>query len=72
VEEAAWLSTIVVVPKKNGKFKICVDFKKVNAVTKKDPFPLPFTHEVLNTVVGCETYSFLDGYFGYYQISIAP
>ncbi len=52
VEEATWLSLIMVVPKKNGKLKIiCVDFKKLNSTTKKDPFPLPFTNEVLNTMV---------------------
>jgi len=35
VEKATWLSPIVVVPKKNGKLRICVDFKKLNKVTKK-------------------------------------
>jgi hypothetical protein len=42
----------MVVPKKNGKLKIiCVDFRKLNSTTKKYPFPLPFTNEVLNTMV---------------------
>jgi len=50
VEEATWLSPIVVVPKKNGKLKICIDFKKQNVATKKDPYPLPFTDKVLNKV----------------------
>jgi hypothetical protein len=71
VEEATWLSLIMVVPKKNEKLKICVDFKKVNATMKKDPFSLPITNEVLNIVARCEAYSFLDGYYGYHQISIA-
>jgi hypothetical protein len=62
LEEATWLSPIVVLPKKNGKLKIYVDFKKLNATTKKDPLPLPFINEVLNIVVRCEAYSFLDGY----------
>jgi hypothetical protein len=48
MEKATWLSLIVVVPKKNEKLKICVDFKMLNVTTKKDPFPLPFTHEVCN------------------------
>jgi hypothetical protein len=60
IEEVTWLSPIVVVPKKNGKLKIYIDFKKLNATTKKDPYPLPFTYEVLNTIVGYEAYSFLD------------
>jgi hypothetical protein len=51
-----------VVSKKNGKLKICKDFIKLNTTTKKDPYPLPFTNEVLNTIEGYETYSFLDGY----------
>ncbi len=72
IEEATWLSPIVVVPKKNGKLKICIDFKKLNAATKKDPYSLPFTNEVLNIVAGYEAYSFLDGYSGYHQISIIP
>jgi hypothetical protein len=72
IEEATWLSPIILVPQKNGKLKICINFKKLNAATKKDPYPLPFTYEVLNTIIGYETYSFLDGYSGYHQISIAP
>jgi hypothetical protein len=59
IEEATWLSPIVIVPKKNGKLKIYIDFKKVNATTKKDPYPLPFTYEMLNTIIGYEAYSFL-------------
>jgi hypothetical protein len=72
VEEATWLSPIIIVPKKNGKLRICIDFRKSNATTKKDPYPLPFTDEVLNTIAGCETYSFLDGYSRHHQISIVP
>jgi hypothetical protein len=45
-------------------------FQKLNPTTKKDPYPLPFTNEVLNTVVGHDVYSFLDGYFEYHHISI--
>jgi hypothetical protein len=70
VEEVIWLSSIVVVPKKYGKLKICVDFKKFNATTKKNPYPLPFMDEVINIVVGHEVYTFLNGFLGYHQISI--
>ncbi len=59
------------VPKKNGKLKIYIDFKKLNVTTKKDPYPLPFIDEVLNIVARYEAYSFLDGYSRYHQISIA-
>jgi hypothetical protein len=48
-----------------------VDFKNLNATIKKNPDPLPFIDEVINTIVGHEVYTFLDGFFGYHQISIA-
>jgi hypothetical protein len=50
VEEATWLSPIVVVRRKNKKLTICVDFKKLNVAIKKDPYSLPFTDEVINTI----------------------
>ncbi len=71
MEEVTWLLPIVV-PKKNGKLRIYVDFIKLNKTTKKDPFPLPFINEKLNIMARCEAYSFLDGYYRYHQISIVP
>jgi hypothetical protein len=56
---------------KNEKFKICVDYRKFNATTKKDPYPLPFTNEVINTIAGHEVYTFLDCFSKYHYISIA-
>jgi putative transposase len=64
------LSPIVIIPKKNGKLKICIDFKKLNAATKKDPYPLLFIDEVLNTIIGYDAYVFLDVYSRYHQIFI--
>jgi hypothetical protein len=66
VKEATWLSHVVVVPKKNGKLKIYVDFKKLNKTTKKNSYPLPFSNEVMNIIVRYEAYSFLDGYSKYH------
>jgi hypothetical protein len=71
VEEASWVSPIVIVPKKNGKLRICVDFRKLNAATKKNPYSLPFTNEVLDAVIGYALYTFLDGFCGYNQFSVA-
>ncbi len=42
VEEATWLSQVVVVLKNNGKLRIWVDFRKLNKTTKKNSYPLPF------------------------------
>ena len=63
-----WESPIVVVPKKNGKLRICQDFCKLNSITKKDYFPLPFTNAFLDVVVGHECYSILNGFSGYNQV----
>jgi len=49
-----------------------VDFRKFNEGTKKDPYLLPFTNEVINTIVGHEVYTFFDSFSRYHQISIAP
>jgi hypothetical protein len=48
--------------KKNGKLIFFVDFRKLNATTKKDPYPLPLTDEVINIVAKHEVYTFLDGF----------
>jgi hypothetical protein len=64
IKEATWLSPIVIIPKRNGKLKIFIDLKKLNAATKMDPYPLPFIDENLNTVTRYEAYSFLNGYLG--------
>ncbi len=58
IEEATWLSPIVVVLKKNGKLRICVDFRKLNKATKKNPYPLPFFDEILNIVAGMKLIHF--------------
>jgi hypothetical protein len=71
VKRATWLSLIVVVPKKNGKLRVCVDYRKLNAATITNAFPLPFTDGVLDTVAGHEMYNFLDGFSGYNQIRMA-
>ncbi len=57
-------------PKKNKKLRICVDFRKLKIVIKKDPYPLPFIDDVINTIARHEVYTFLDGFSRYHQISI--
>jgi hypothetical protein len=54
MDQAIWLSSIVVVPKKNEKSKICIDFHKLNSTTRKDHYPLPFPKKVLDVVIGHE------------------
>ena len=51
--------------------RVCIDYRKLNAGTRKDHFPLPFMDQMLERVAGHEFYCFLDGYSGYNQIEIA-
>jgi hypothetical protein len=71
VEESEWISLMVVQDKKQGGIRICIDLRKLNDACLHDPFPTPFTDEVLENVGGHEAYSFIDGFSGYHQIKIA-
>jgi len=51
--------------------RMCIDHRKLNSMTRKDHFLLPFMDQILERVVGHEFYCFLDGYSGYNQIKIA-
>ena len=62
----------MVVPKNNGKLRVCVNLKKVNAATIRDKYPLPIAEHVMKRVVGKEAYCFLDGFSSYNQVSIDP
>ena len=70
VQELEWISPVVVQNKKTGEVRIYVNLRKLNDVCMHDPFPTPFTNEVLKGVGGQEIYSFMDGFFSYHQIKI--
>ena len=73
VEESEWVSPMMVQEKKTkGEIKICVDLRKLNDACLHDPFPTPFTDEVLDNVRGQEVYSFTNVFSSYHQIRIAP
>ena len=52
ISDSEWVSPLVLVLKKNGKWRICVDYRELNKETKKDHFPLPFIDQVLDGLVG--------------------
>ena len=54
------------------RWRICIDYRKLNKATRKNHFPLPFLDQMLDRLAGHEYYFFLDGYSGYNQIAIAP
>jgi hypothetical protein len=58
--------------KKIGKWRVCINYKALNAVTKNDRQSFPFTNELFDDVAGHKMYSFFDGYSGYHQIGVHP
>ena len=72
ISDSRWVSPLVVVPKKNCKWQICVDYRELKKATLKDYFPLPFINQVVDTLSGKKYFSFLDGFSGYNQIQITP
>ena len=53
-------------------YRMCIDYRKLNATTRKDHMPLPFMDQMLERLAGHQYYCFLDGYSGYNQIMIHP
>jgi hypothetical protein len=69
---AEWISSIVPVQKKDGRWRVCVDFRDLNRATPKDEYPMPVAETLINAAVGNKILSFMDGNAGYNQIFMAP
>jgi len=54
------------------RWRVCIDYRKLNTATRKDYFSLPFIDQILEQLAGHAYYYFLDWYLGYNQIVIAP
>ena len=67
-----WVAKIVSVPKKDGKVRMCVDYRDLNRVSPKDNFPLPHIDTLVDNTTKNSLFSFMDGFFGYNQIQMAP
>lgn len=64
IEITDWIFPMVLVEKKNGKLRMCIDHRCFNKATQKDHFPFPFVNHILDEVIGHELYTFMDGYSG--------
>jgi hypothetical protein len=65
-----WLANPILVKKKNGKWKMYVEYTGLNKARPKVPFPLPRIDQIVDSTAGCEFLSFLDAYSGYHQIKM--
>ena len=66
-----WLANPVIVLKKNGTWRMCVDYTDLNKACPANPFALPRIDQIIDATAGCERLSFLDAYSGYHQIKMA-
>src|SRR5881628_1096936 len=67
-----WVANVVPVAKKNGKIRICINFRNLNDAYSKDEFPLPITDIMIDNTCGFERMSFMDGFSGYNLIKMYP
>lgn len=70
--ESPWSAPVVIVKKKEGKLRFCVDYRQLNKVTKKDQFPLPRIDDLLDVFGKAKYFSTLDLASGYWQVEIKP
>ena len=70
--KSPWASPIVLVQKKDGSTRFCVDYRKINKVTRKDAYPVPRINNTLDTLAGTTLFSTLDLRSGYWQVEMDP
>ena len=66
-----WVANIVLVPKKDGKVRMCVDYRDLNRASPKDNFLLPHIDTLVDNMVKHSLFSFMDRFSGYNQIRMA-
>ncbi|KAK1618159.1 hypothetical protein QYE76_023676 [Lolium multiflorum] len=69
---AEWISNVVPVEKKDGRWRVAIDFRNLNSATPKDEYPMPVAETLINAAAGHKVLSFMDGNAGYNQIFMAP
>ena len=72
VQYPKWLVNVVVVKKKNGKWRVCIDFTDLNKSCPKVPFPLPHIDKLVDATAGDQLMSFMNAFSGYKQILMHP
>jgi hypothetical protein len=71
VHHPVWLANPVIMPKGNGKLRMCIDYTSLSKACPKDPYPLPRIDRIVDSTSGCDLLSFLDAYSGFHQIRMS-
>ena len=72
VSKSPWAAPIVLVKKNDGTSRFCVDYRQINAVTRKDAYPLPRVDDILVTLAGSQLFSTLNLASSYWQVEVKP
>ncbi|GFY68319.1 RNA-directed DNA polymerase homolog [Trichonephila inaurata madagascariensis] len=68
--ESLWSSPVVLVKKKYGEWCFCVDYRRLNKITKKNVYPLPRIDDALDSLAGTNIFNMMDLKSGYWQIEV--
>ncbi|GBG81714.1 hypothetical protein CBR_g32706 [Chara braunii] len=68
--ESEFGAPVLFVPKKGGKLRMCIDYRGLNRITRKNAYPLPRIDDLLDAAGGCKVFSKIDLKFGYHQIEV--
>ena len=71
IHQVEWITNVVPIPKKDGKVRMCMDFRDLNKACLKDDFPLPHIDFLVDIMAGSALMSFMNGFLGYNQIKMA-
>ena len=67
-----WAAPVLFAPKKDGRLRFCIDYRRLNEITVKDSYPIPRMDECIDSLGDAAVFTSLDAYSGYWQVAIKP